>query len=53
MEKFFSKSMLKLNNKNIAIIGSSPIMMLLAKTLSRRNTITVFEKKKNWRCMVI
>lgn len=46
MEKIFSKSMLKLNNKNIAIIGSSPIMMLFAKTLSRRNTITVFEKKK-------
>ena len=39
--------MLKLNNKNIAIIGSSPIMMLIAKFLSRRNIITVFEKKKN------
>ena len=46
MEKIFCKFMLKLNNKNIAIIGSSPIMMLIAKFLSRRNIITVFEKKK-------
>ena len=46
MEKIFSKSMLKSVNKNIAIIGSSPIMMLLAKYLSKENTITIFEKKK-------
>ena len=45
MEKIFSKSMLKSVNKNIAIIGSSPIMMLFAKYLSKKYHYN-FRKKK-------
>lgn len=37
--------MLKVQNKKIAIIGSSPIMMIIAKILSQKNIVTVYEKK--------
>ena len=32
--------------KNIAIIGTSPIMLILAKELSKKNKVTIFEKNK-------
>jgi hypothetical protein len=32
---------------NIAIIGTSPIMLILANQLSKKNNITIFEKSKN------
>lgn len=33
---------------NIAIIGTSPIMLILAYQLSKKNNITIFEKSKNY-----
>ena len=33
---------------NIAIIGTSPIMIILANQLSKNNNITIFEKSKNY-----
>jgi len=33
---------------NIAIIGTSPIMIILANQLSKKNNITIFEKSKNY-----
>tara|TARA_B110000305_G_scaffold14510_1_gene13589 strand:+ start:3053 stop:3910 length:858 start_codon:yes stop_codon:yes gene_type:complete len=33
---------------NIAIIGTSPIMIILANQLSKNNNITIFEKNKNY-----
>ena len=33
---------------NIAIIGTSPIMLILANQLSKKNNITIFEKSKNY-----
>lgn len=39
--------MLDINNKKIAIIGTSPIMIMIAKILSmKNNSVTLFEKKK-------
>ena len=33
---------------NIAIIGTSPIMIILAYELSKKNNITIFEKSRNY-----
>ena len=33
--------------KKIAIIGTSPIMSILARELSQKNDVTIFEKIKN------
>lgn len=33
---------------NIAIVGTSPIMIILANQLSKNNNITIFEKSKNY-----
>ena len=33
---------------NIALIGTSPIMIILADKLSKKNDITIFEKSKNY-----
>ena len=38
--------MLNIRNKKIAIIGTSPIMLIFATVLSKKNDVTVFEKKQ-------
>ena len=34
--------------KKIAIIGTSPIMSILARELSQKNDVTIFEKNKKF-----
>ncbi len=38
--------MLNVKEKKIAIVGTSPIMLIFAKVLSKKNSVTIFEKKK-------
>ena len=33
--------------KRIAIIGSSPVMLIIAKYLSKKNLVIIFEKNKS------